>query len=272
MPNIALIPPYSFLLDLRNRPLQMFLPTCLNGPYSQRYRKLSHGSHVILDNGMFEDNKPIDNDTLLRMAELYLADEIVVPDVRNDSEKTLEAVKTFLSDLFDAIRTGLLEGQDPNLMFVVQGESQRHRKKMIDELAEHYTPANSVIGFPRFLTRDEHTTRLELMEYVASKYGSRFKLHMLGLSREWPAELLRATRQFGSHLRGLDTSAPYVYAYHGVTIRPQWDAGGERPNDYFSISAKRIEERLVQFNIHILESWARGFVPSAFKEWEECQK
>jgi hypothetical protein len=272
MPEVALIPPYTFTDDMQARSLQMLLPTCLRSHHRIGYEEvLRHRrrSHVILDNGIFEEDKPFETSELLSLAVEFGVDEVVMPDIPNNGHQTFEAVQTFLCDLatFTSEHPDALKS-DLTLMAVVQGTTFNEITSTIDCL-DTATPAGTVLGFPRRLTQGNIQLRIGAMEYVVAKYGKRFPLHMLGLSREWPGEFLRATRQFGSHLRGLDTDAPYVWAFNQGTLQNLWSADNERPRDYFMQIASRFNRHLVDYNIYVLTAWSMGLMPVPISAWKD---
>jgi hypothetical protein len=264
MTSVALIPPFCFLRDTGHRALHMFLPECLEDEVQQKeYDSIPRlpGTHILLDNGMFEEGgKPINTETLLHLAGKLRVNEVVLPDVRDSRALTCEAVVHFLKTYREETSYRLM------FMAVVQGENFADRCATIRSLAD-IVPPGTVLGFPRLLTRESPKARLELMEWTVSTYGARFRLHMLGMSREWPGELKRAAQQFGPRLRGIDTSAPFIYAYHGRTVRPQWEDKTERPADYFNLPADAFPRDLVRYNTHVLDSWIHGSEPSPLQMW-----
>ncbi len=266
MAKVALIPPYSCLNDIRTRKLQMLLPECLK-QHERRYSRqlFASDAYIILDNGLFEDGQPIYIGELFKLAAEYQVDEVVLPDIRNDRSGTVEAV-TYALQAHEKV----CRGCSLTFMVVVQGYDQEERFDVIRELAD-VVPPSTVLGFPRRLTQENVRYRLELMERTISTYGTRFPLHMLGLSREWPAEFVRAVRQFGSHLRSLDTSAPYTYALDGAIIQPVWTPEGERPKHFFVQPASRVNTSLVTYNTYVIDSWARGITPYTYLGWKETQ-
>ena len=152
-------------------------------------------------------------------------------------------------------------------MAVVQGRNIKEQLELVKALGD-LLPKDSLLGFPRRLTEESTSARLGIMEEVVSAYGMKYHLHMLGLSREWPGEYLRAAQQFGSHLRGLDTSAPYCYAFNQSAMQAQWSAGGERPHNYFLQQENRFNAKLVKYNIYVLSCWNQGVTPVPLKTWE----
>src|SRR6266705_3319591 len=179
MSELALIPPYSYLDDLRDRRLHMFLPTCLKSHCAPTYEKVAaQGWHVVLDNGMFEEGKPYPNSHLFHLAVKYGCREIVMPDVRNSTSGTLEAIGRFLHDYWEMLRypeNGVQDDPLMNLRFmaVVQGRNIKEQLELVKALGD-LLPKDSLLGFPRRLTEESTSARLGIMEEVVSAYGMKY--------------------------------------------------------------------------------------------------
>jgi hypothetical protein len=255
--NLALIPPYSMLKKSKHRPLQMMLPKGLQNPdYRKLYMGFGHAEaardiYVILDNGMFESGQSLSFNRLLSLAVEYNVNEVVMPDIRGNYPATLGLQERFFAHW---------QGQDLprlRLMAVVHGDMEH-----VASIAKWAPPNRVVLGFPRRMTEaGNKLARLSLMEQVAQSYGRQFDMHMLGMSRAWPGELLRAVRQFGPMLRGMDTDAPFVYARAGRIL-----GGGdgsqasavERQDDYFFTKKSEFDKDTLERNLEVIDLWASG--------------
>lgn len=254
--RIALIPPVCMLHHTVKQELQMMIPQGLDSEMYRRHYKwlgISNNYHVILDNGMFETGTPIDDQDLLDIAAEYKVSEIVMPDVRDDPDATIDRQDQFLS-LYDK-----WAGRIPRplkLMAVVQGKTAEEAQRYVNFVVKAGRN-NVVLGFPRRMTEDYGPeARIVLMSWLAASYGSEFPMHMLGLSRANPMELQGAAKRLGSYIRGIDTSAPFVWTAENKHL----DTGDivERQDDYMTMEAARFPGPLVRHNIETLERWARG--------------
>jgi hypothetical protein len=55
----------------------------------------------------------------------------------------------------------------------------------------------------------------------------------------------------------MDTSMPYVYAYHGLDINEAHE-DLKRPDNYFELEPEEFNTELLTHNITTLEGWAHG--------------
>jgi hypothetical protein len=255
--QLALISPISMLHLNVTRELQMMLPSLTyDDVYNNHYIYLCKhpGCYVILDNGMFEGGK-LDNIELLAMAKSYGVNEIVAPDVRGDAEESLALQREFFH-LYRAAYS--LSDHPPTVMAVVQGRFLKEMHQHIDGIYQHLHPQrNIVIGLPRRLTEGMgKITRHELCEYITNVYGPMYPIHLLGLSRSNPREVQAIARDFGDYVRGVDTSAPFVW----TLAQKHLDKGeiADREGDYFGVSANQFRGDLLRHNISTLEAWCRG--------------
>lgn len=265
MTEIALIPPHSLLAYTKGRKLQMLLPSCMGVPvYERAYKPSNNRGYTVLDNGMFEKDRPITTQGLLAIASGYQVNEIILPDVRDDSYETYQLIRQFLDnykpfpDIIEDNKGEMRFGPTPKFMAVIQGKTLAEQQDLVISL-DGFLPEGTVLGFPRRLTElIGPGARIDIMEFVASKFGQRFKMHMLGIARPWPGDFLRARRQFGDLLRGIDTDAPFVWAAARQELRGLWTPDTERPKDYFDMPAAAFPTGMLHQNIRTLEAWAEG--------------
>lgn len=104
-----------------------------------------NGGYVILDNGVIETGKPANIESLLECADIIHADEIILPDVYQENERTLAYVDNSLSYL-QRNYGGVIPYK---IMAVAQGITQEEIKKCIDLYDR--CPNIDVIGIPKHL-------------------------------------------------------------------------------------------------------------------------
>ncbi len=257
--RLALIPPVCMLHHTVKQELQMLIPVGLDyETYRRHYKYLGNSSsfHVILDNGMFEGNI-LDDQNLLELAAEYKVSEIVMPDVKDDPVETIERQDAFLCHFDRWYQRQPIRAPFIKLMAVVQGTDLGSRMDYIKFVGES-DRTNITLGFPRRMTEDyEENDRLITMQWVVQEYHDQFPLHMLGLSRSNPIELRSVARELGPFVRGVDTSAPFVWAAEGGHLDCQDDIV-ERQAGYMLLEPAQLPGSLVRHNIGILERWCRG--------------
>jgi hypothetical protein len=256
--KLALIPPKSLITEyIGGRDYHMMVPAALEDPEVRRLYRRERG-FKILDNGMYE-GVMWPNKDLIELALEVKPDEIIMPDSAGDFPGTYGAQMEFIQQYCEMWPK---EGYSPLLMAVIQGETHHDRMQhamrllnMRDEYQENMGVKLS-FGFPRRLvTPDDHYARVNLIEWIIRTYG-KVPMHMLGLPSCWPTEILRAARQFGPYLRGMDTSAPFTWAYANATLNAV--DGIERPDNYFMQPEVKFNRTVVNANIDQLQRWCNG--------------
>lgn len=220
--QLALIPPLSRLDDLKLTNYQLALPHLLRdkGNYSCAYREAAdRGDYVILDNGA-ADSGLWPWKELLVLAENINATEVVLPDVIGYPNKTWALVEKVWKDRDTSRR----------YMYVIHGRD-------IGVLVAHALIAQDMgvhtIGIPRHLVTslrfDARIRVAEALLQARPRNKQHYDIHFLGTNPHWMQEVKFAEEILPGEIRGLDTSAPYVYAWKGLTLasdeevkRPEW--------------------------------------------------
>lgn len=242
--KLALIPPYSQMNTVYRTDYQLVLPEHLaNKQYQEAYiTARRNGDYMIMDNGAAEGNL-LSPGELRSMALGLMVHEIVVPDVLGDMYATLQMAKEFFRFGVDSRF---------KYMGVVQGQS-------LDEccacVEAYYTDHGNitVLGIPRHLisTCKKKDIRSDLALYIRSNYPG-YQVHLLGTNPSYIRELSDAKEAFQvAGVRGVDTSAPFNYAYHGKSILEGNYAG--RVEDYFNLNLPTTQA--LNYNIELLKAF-----------------
>jgi hypothetical protein len=251
--RLALIPPVSLLGATFRTDYQLMLPQlCDNPTYAGAYR--SHckdpRTYVILDNGAAEGHAP-NKIELLQYANRFKVDEIVLPDVLGDMNKTLELSRECLDYMH--MTTTIKQF---NTMFVCQGADQFEFVERADIAARW--PEVTSIGIPRhtLVTCDNKLARVSIANILQS--GERFnkQIHFLGASPFSPTEakLLADPSVTTQRLvRGMDTSMPFNYAYKLMNLRD--GVVVNRVDDYFSLPSDAFDVGFLQQQIDTYLKW-----------------
>jgi hypothetical protein len=254
--QVALIPPYNYVAFTGIRPMQMILPSLLkNTFYRIAYSpKIMNESFVILDNGMYEDNM-MSNENLIELVDRWQVDELVMPDVREDMNGTLEATDTFLN-MYEQVQLD----KEPSLMAVIQVEREidipEFIKRMIGIEHNHFGPNKFSWGIPRRLVEKfgPHIRMhiVDTLEEMAPEYP----IHLLGYARNGDhPNVFNEVRALAWRVRSIDTDAPFVWACHDADIRMD-STPHERPSNYDGLIS--IDRNLIRTNIKALDAWASG--------------
>ena len=197
------------------------------------YRALhERGDFIMLDNGEAEGQQGNFED-VLRMAEHIGADEIILPDVIKDMQKTLDLHSKWCHAV-PACKTAMIpQGKDVT-------EYLACLKDMV-EWGFHFV----TICVPKHLGV---AGRVEVLTYLKdAMWDLEWNIHLLGLSANPYAEF-KAYRDTGCRVRGIDSAAPVAWAQHDAVFQT-----GER----YSIDWEGYaSEKLVLQNLKVIQEEA----------------
>jgi hypothetical protein len=242
--KLALIPPYSQMNSVFRTNYQLVLPEHLSNKHYQESYMMArrNGDYLIMDNGAAEGNL-LSPGELRSMSLGLMVNEIVVPDVLGDMYATLTMAKQFFQFGVDSRF---------KYMGVVQGQSFDECCACVE--AFHADQGNiTVLGIPRHLIMTCHrqNIRSELALYIKRTHPQ-YQVHLLGTSPAYIKELKDYQEQFHvAGVRGVDTSAPFNYAYHAKSMLNGEHAG--RPTNYFDIGLPTTQA--LDYNIQLLKTW-----------------
>lgn len=244
--KLALIPPIEHVNSIRNTDYQLLLPQLFTEPkYTRAYlRARRDGDFMILDNGIAEGIETNQVELHTRARQL-MVNEIVVPDTLGDLAATVQQAKQFEPCARAEFR----------YMGVVQGQSLNECYTCIRAFSD--MPYIRTLGIPRhLLTTINEDARALIVAFVRRNFGWRFSMHLLGTNPEHMNEL----EGYGQHyqdqgVRGVDTSASYVYAAAGASLL-ETERKISRPENYFDLQIT--DHRLAYTNIQLLKGWTYG--------------
>lgn len=267
--KLAIIPPVSCIGDVQQRKMHLLLPQLFD---KDRYEKFyaympkrvsswSIDKEYILDNGAAE-GYVYTLDVLHEIGRYYAVDEIVLPDVMGDPDRTFNNLKkTFRPGPFF-------------YMYVAHGHSTDEVLDYTQKVISLY-PEVTAIGLPRILfdtvSNDggiDLRIRLakRIVDELALEAGRTIDIHLLGSHPLWYREASQAASC--SEIRSMDTSLPYMLASHGLQLTdvegssvvsrglPQ---GLGRKKDYFDWDLSDREKWLAHWNTETMDRWvSRG--------------
>lgn len=243
--RLALIPPIEHVNSIAHTDYQLLLPQLITDPkyYRAYLRARRDGAFMILDNGIAEGIETNQVELHTRARQL-MVNEIVVPDTLGDLEATINQAKQFEACARAEFR----------YMGVVQGQTLSECYDCIRIFSE--LPYIRTLGIPRhLLTTINEDARALIVAFVRRNFGWRFAIHLLGTNRDYMNEF----ESYGQHyqdqgVRGVDTSAPFVYALAGASLLD--DIRTDRPDNYFNLQITN--PRLTYTNIQLLKGWTYG--------------
>jgi hypothetical protein len=211
--------------------------------FAKRVTTLGTG-YVIMDNGAYEAADTFPHASLVAMAQTQGVDELVIPDVLGSMEGTLGRLHQF-----DAATVRIRHKRRLRYMFVAQGRDMSECLESVRQAVEA-TNFITTIGLPKHLVKTvAGTARVVLAARIHARFPH-LDIHFLGSAPSWPDEILQA-----NHVRSMDTSMPFAFAWHGKAMDADVIDGCERPSDYFDRPASEFPAELVQQNINKMVEW-----------------
>jgi hypothetical protein len=239
--------------------MHMVIPEgCKTKEYKNFYRDigLSPDVTIMLDNGAYEEanKESLRADRLVRLIYEFRADIFVLPDAMRDGGRTIALARDFLH-YWDMYHIEYLP-KPVQFMGVVQGHDLHSMRKCItsyEELEEQFE-MSLVLGLSKWMTQEKGSgSRMMLATLIEEHFPH--SIHLLGMSKAWPKEILYAA-QACPNINSVDATAPFTYAMSGLKLGV--DEAPGRPANYFGADTKSVDEELLQANLETLWSWADG--------------
>jgi hypothetical protein len=246
--RLALIPPLS-LVSRYAGPINgtyMLLPQLFGNPEYDAFAERIAGpqAHVILDNGAYEAEDNFSPVQLFEMCRQYRVNELVIPDVLGSKEGTLGKLYHFAG-----ATSRLRHKYKMKYMLVVQGETVAECLECVTEALE-MSNLITTIGIPKHLVLTVNSSaRVVLAGRIAARFPH-LAVHFLGSAPSWPDEIAQV-----KSVRSMDTSMPFVFAWHEQSMRTPDVGIWERPANYFNLPAEGFPAGLVQQNINQMVEW-----------------
>jgi hypothetical protein len=242
--KVAHIAPPSMLWTLRNRSYHLVVAQRLLEPKYLWHWKAARkrGDFIIVDNGAVEvayskELEPISFEKVLELASAIKADEVVMPDVFRDMDKTLSHTQAALPHV--PIR---------HRMFVPQGDSIDGWKNCMSTM---YQWGARSIGIPKHMERF-NGGRYYLCKWIEQmSYHNVMDFHLLGVWDSPEAEVKPIAKDF-PWVRGIDTGVAYAYAQHNRALTNY--AGEHIGLDWNA----QVNDRHAEYNMETLERWAHA--------------
>ena len=201
------------------------------------YKKHTKNCYRILDNSLIELGDAVSFTDVLNAANVLDVNEIILPDVFRNGEKTFDIVNKICTD----IREGKIQKPPYNLMAVCQGSSEKEFAECFDKLLS--LPEIHCIGIPKVTTTFALNGRPGL-EHLWQ--GCEKDIHLLGV---W--ENLRELPMYKhpEKIRSVDTCIPALLS---KTTACAW---AERPLKTIDLIEDRINEDIYASIMQTLKGW-----------------
>lgn len=215
MQIINIVPVADICMEF-HQPMHMYL-THLVEKYPQYVATAkAAGGYKILDNSLIELGSAVSILRVLNAAETIAADEIILPDVFQDKDGTIEAVERALTEI-----DRIYQGKWPfKLMAVAQGKDALEWEMCYEYFMDHSKV--DVIGIPKVCAKMLPGGRPEVMRRSECKLQEK-PHHLLGL---WYSASELYQYEHPDMIRSCDTVLASFMAKYNLA------AGGVRPDGF----------------------------------------
>ena len=178
-----------------------------------RYEKFFEGrknDFIIMDNSVIELGTSCTAAVLLEAAKIVGANVVVVPDVLQDGQQTIEATYAFMEG-WNVVKYS----PRPELMMVPQGNDIGDYMRCVEQIVPEYAHLVKWIGIARNLTDRVFPTRRMAVAYLHTymqMFRDKPKLHMLGFSENVEDDI-DTCNKMRRLIQGIDSAVPLRATY-----------------------------------------------------------
>jgi hypothetical protein len=223
---------------------------------SQNYRNVYREApgFKIMDNGIAEGDR-VSFAHQMYVARVLGCEELVLPDVMKQDDKTLTAVAEVFYEAFQ-------KRNEHKYMFVAQGKTVMECIHCVERALNMFPGIINSIGVPRHIVSEGLDARVRIAEHIRNMSPNR-PIHLLGTHPEAPHELFAFKQSFRRiGIRGVDTSLAYNATLCGHQLK---DPAGLNYNisikrqpmgEFVAATVKDVNMKLLIENMKRLNAWA----------------
>ena len=253
----ALIPPIPCLKQFGvTGKFHLLLSHLLKDPvyFSHYLTERERGAYLLLDNSAHEHGHGDDPEALIYNAVALKAQEVVVPDVLEDAEGTVESALNALEYWFEK-KDKVIRKLNPALMYVPQA---RHMEEWVwcfgnlVRMHQYVTGREGyrtslVIGVSKDYEVWHEQGLMPILDFLSlMRQNVKFQVHLLGWGRDlWNLEMYAKEHPW---IRSTDSAKPFVYGLERIKLEPHEDVPEypKRPHNYFT---RRMDDEQLQVSI-----------------------
>jgi hypothetical protein len=229
----AIIPPIPHLTKYGCGQMHLLLAHLMEDKrYVAHYiQQRREGKYLILDNSAHEFKEGCNPEELAAYARVLGVQEVVVPDVLDNGERTVERAIEALETWYEG-SSNLMGNLNPTLMYVPQGVTRQEYFNCAHELidlhlynaSKHHLRSSFVLGISKDYEDFEDglddilSTVGNIRNSLWSGREIRMHVHILGWHRKlW---VLRDLARLYPWVRSTDSCKPFQYALKGIRLDP----------------------------------------------------
>lgn len=217
----------------------------------------AEGKYVILDNSAIETGEPEPFETYFEKAKSIRASCIMLPDVFQEAQTTLEKAEEAL----EHITENFTPSYNPETMIIPQGINQLEWTFNLVQLRRrvlYHLNTNPIVGISARYTsmfEGSRRTAVQRVNYVLND-SPRIKIHLLGCYAN-PLEEIRTISNLSPEVQGVDSSYPSVYAQHGLRMNMK-SFENPRPSRDIDFVEDMYDESMLKDNIEVWRQACNG--------------
>lgn len=272
----ALIPPIPSLPYFGRGDFHLLLSHLMDNPeYWFHYkRERERGAYLTLDNSAHENGAGDDPEKLMFKACQIGAQELVVPDVLDDADATIEGALTAHETWFEKRPSPTDTVRQMAFMYVPQGKNRDEWVVCLNNLIRIHIHTSKRYGlkssFVIGVSKDYEVWDGGLM-YLLDEYlvpmrqklirsDIRMHCHMLGWGRKlWDLAEIERKHQW---IRSTDSAKPFVYALKHIFLPEHLEGSPpeypKRPSDYFDTMMTAKQVKIAYDNVDLFKAIAEG--------------
>ena len=257
--QLAIISPTSYLEKFTtfngNNYYMVLAHRYLTDPIYRKFydkKRLKTGSIIILDNSACELDSALSDQKLIQVISNLKPDIFVLPDVLDDSAKTLERTLNFITKYNKLIKR---KKKDIRYIAVPQGKTftswmksfdMFYKNNNIDMIGLSNVSSLNIKGIQSF----DRIDAIKFLECSGYTFNNK-NIHILGLGDSGHLEIGRMSKF--QYIEGVDTSAPIVHGYYDVLFQNHIEykkINQYLPDDLSTMTKEQIQR--IYFNLGLL--------------------
>jgi hypothetical protein len=258
--QIAYVPPIELLVYTGRSQMQFMLAFTQsernnsNGPITEY---TLHYDRMCIEPEQYVIMSPsVDVATTFKIASDAYPQEVIIPFHEHNKLETLAQVEQF-----DAVRKHYVQNDlwiEPwrrprNFGFVPQGEAMDDYMASVDYVFQNHKWITAIhIPSSMYQSTKDRYARLKLTEAINAKYDDWFDIQYHLLSPDNPEEL----RLVPSYVRGVTTSAPFMFAKYGLCLDGDSVIKGEELNGRYMVTPSTdFSVEAIDHNLEVVRTW-----------------
>lgn len=262
--DLCLIPPIAHLHQFPQKRHLVLSHLLQHKQYRDFYTwRREQGDYIILDNSAHENGIGEGAEKLLLQALVLQAQELVVPDALEDSERTVDFARRALETWFGSLGRLSLREVNIRLMYVPQGKNPDDWARCLTQLMHLHEDAclsrGAGLACTIGISKDYGSWPggLDELLLLLQPLKQDIEIHLLGCGHDYWTPRILADKH---PIRSIDTAKPFVWAINDLVMEPMprrlHEGMPSRPREYFFMELENLD--LAKENAETLRELIEG--------------